>query len=186
MMHWRSKCAIRRLRAVAAESLARIAAVAVADGVPMHIHISEQQREVDQCMDYLENQSTNVFCAGHSALEDGQILVAGGHYEGTGNNVGLEATNLFRPSSNEWLGLPDGVPNMNFPRWYPTVTTLGDGRALVVSGSHSLCSGGDRNGLWCEDLPCPNGTCSPASAAGHSTIQPRAMISFAIASAASR
>ena len=38
------------LRAVTADSLAKIAAVAAADGVPMHIHIAEQQREVDQCM----------------------------------------------------------------------------------------------------------------------------------------
>jgi formimidoylglutamate deiminase len=38
------------LRAVAAESLSNIAARAAADGVPMHIHIAEQQREVDQCM----------------------------------------------------------------------------------------------------------------------------------------
>jgi formimidoylglutamate deiminase len=38
------------LRAVTAASLARIAAVAAADGAPMHIHIAEQQREVDQCM----------------------------------------------------------------------------------------------------------------------------------------
>ena len=38
------------LRAVTADSLARIAEVAAADGAPMHIHIAEQQREVDQCM----------------------------------------------------------------------------------------------------------------------------------------
>ena len=38
------------LRAVAAESLKRIAARAAQDGAPMHIHIAEQQREVDQCM----------------------------------------------------------------------------------------------------------------------------------------
>jgi formimidoylglutamate deiminase len=38
------------LRAVTAESLAKIAAVAAADGAPIHIHIAEQQREVDQCM----------------------------------------------------------------------------------------------------------------------------------------
>ncbi len=36
------------LRAVAPESLERIAAVAGVD-VPMHIHVAEQQREVDQC-----------------------------------------------------------------------------------------------------------------------------------------
>jgi len=37
------------LRAVSAESLDKIAAVAARDGVPMHIHISEQMREVEQC-----------------------------------------------------------------------------------------------------------------------------------------
>jgi len=39
------------LRAVTAGSLSKIAAVAKADSVPMHIHIAEQQREVDQCLD---------------------------------------------------------------------------------------------------------------------------------------
>ncbi len=37
------------LRAVSEESLQRIAAAAKKDGAPMHIHIAEQQREVDQC-----------------------------------------------------------------------------------------------------------------------------------------
>jgi formimidoylglutamate deiminase len=38
------------LRAVAQGSLGKIAARAATDGVPMHIHIAEQQREVDQCV----------------------------------------------------------------------------------------------------------------------------------------
>ena len=37
------------LRAVSQESLQRIAAVAGDTGVPMHIHVAEQQREVEQC-----------------------------------------------------------------------------------------------------------------------------------------
>jgi formimidoylglutamate deiminase len=37
------------LRAVSAESLAKISAIANKNSVPMHIHIAEQQREVDQC-----------------------------------------------------------------------------------------------------------------------------------------
>jgi len=41
------------LRAVSAESLGRIAGVARHDGVPMHLHIAEQQREVDQSLDAL-------------------------------------------------------------------------------------------------------------------------------------
>jgi len=38
------------LRAVSAESLKVIAGVASKDDVPLHLHIAEQQREVDQCM----------------------------------------------------------------------------------------------------------------------------------------
>ena len=37
------------LRAVAASSLRRIVDVALRDGLPMHLHIAEQQREVDEC-----------------------------------------------------------------------------------------------------------------------------------------
>jgi formimidoylglutamate deiminase len=38
------------LRAVSGKSLARVVELARRDKVPMHIHIAEQQREVDQCM----------------------------------------------------------------------------------------------------------------------------------------
>lgn len=38
------------LRAVSRDSLATIVATAAADGAPLHIHISEQQREVDECL----------------------------------------------------------------------------------------------------------------------------------------
>lgn len=39
------------LRAVSKDSLGKIAARAAKDDVPMHIHVAEQQREVDQCID---------------------------------------------------------------------------------------------------------------------------------------
>lgn len=38
------------LRAVTGDSLQRVAAWSQADGVPMHLHIAEQQREVEQCV----------------------------------------------------------------------------------------------------------------------------------------
>jgi formimidoylglutamate deiminase len=41
------------LRAVSADSLAQISAIAKRDHVPMHVHIAEQQREVDQCISVL-------------------------------------------------------------------------------------------------------------------------------------
>lgn len=38
------------LRAVTEKGLQRVVALAGADGVPMHLHIAEQQREVEQCL----------------------------------------------------------------------------------------------------------------------------------------
>jgi hypothetical protein len=70
----------------------------------------------------------DLFCSGHAFLPDGTLLVAGGHIS---NNVGLAKASRYDPVSNSWIALPD----MNAGRWYPTVTTLANGDALVVSGS---------------------------------------------------
>src|SRR5262249_18225040 len=69
----------------------------------------------------------NIFCAGHSALGDGRILVAGGH---AGGHTGLAVANIFDPATLSWTA----AATMAYPRWYPTVTTLPDGRALVTEG----------------------------------------------------
>lgn len=69
----------------------------------------------------------NLFCAGHITLEDGRLLVAGGHinaYEGT------KDTNLFTPATRTWARGQD----MSRSRWYPTVTALPDGRVFTISG----------------------------------------------------
>ncbi len=74
------------------------------------------------------NNFTNIFCAGHSFLPDGTLLVAGGNADAF---IGLRDTNLFDPLTRTWaLAAP-----MTYPRWYPTTVTLADGRVLVVSGS---------------------------------------------------
>jgi hypothetical protein len=72
----------------------------------------------------------NIFCSGAAALPNGKILVAGGH---SASHVGLNVANLFDPFSQTW----SDAPNMSFARWYPTVTTLSDGRALVTVGETS-------------------------------------------------
>ncbi len=43
---------VHSLRAVTTESLRQVANVAMAAGIPMHLHIAEQQREVDQCLSH--------------------------------------------------------------------------------------------------------------------------------------
>lgn len=69
----------------------------------------------------------NIFCAGHSYLADGQLLVTGGHIA---SHVGLDDASLFNPFTATWTRLPD----MNAGRWYPTNTTLPNGDVMVLSG----------------------------------------------------
>jgi hypothetical protein len=79
----------------------------------------------------------DLFCAGHALLPDGTLLAAGGHDEPLGagpghDGVGVDNLSVFDPASEPpWRALPA----MSASRWYPTVTALSDGRALVISGS---------------------------------------------------
>jgi chitodextrinase len=77
----------------------------------------------------------NIFCSGNTSLSDGKVLVVGGHIAA---HVGLTASNAFDPVSETWVS----GPAMSVGRWYPTVTALPDGRALVLSGE-SNCNGCD-------------------------------------------
>jgi hypothetical protein len=70
----------------------------------------------------------NLFCAGFALLRDGKVLLAGGH---VANYVGITGATIFNPVTQQWTA----TAPMSFARWYPTVTTLPDGRALVTSGS---------------------------------------------------
>ena len=88
-----------------------------------------------QCIQQVDNDETNLFCSGHAPLDDGTILVTGGHNPAFGAHVGLPDANLFDPEKVEWSGQDDGVAAMTYNRWYPTSTTLPDGRILTVSGS---------------------------------------------------
>src|SRR5262245_8230672 len=74
------------------------------------------------------NGFSNLVCVGQSFLADGRAFLAGGHIA---PGVGLTDGNIFDPISRTWTA----TAPMSFPRWYPTVTTLGDGRMLVTSGS---------------------------------------------------
>jgi hypothetical protein len=71
---------------------------------------------------------TMLFCAGHALMADGQVMVSGGH---KADNRGLDVTNIFDPATESWV---PGLPKMAKGRWYPTVTTLADGRLVTVAG----------------------------------------------------
>jgi galactose oxidase len=71
---------------------------------------------------------TMLFCAGQTFMADGRLMVSGGH---KGDDRGLAVTNIFDPVTQTWVA---GLPKMAKGRWYPTVTTLADGRVVTVAG----------------------------------------------------
>ena len=92
--------------------------------------------------------SRNLFCAGHAFLGDGRLLVAGG--QSTAITVGGWLGSRFgigRGADHDVHDFAGGswtrrLPDMPGARWYPTCTTLPDGRVLIVSGyaAHAYCT----------------------------------------------
>jgi hypothetical protein len=60
-------------------------------------------------------------------MKDGRILFVGGHQ---GAHYGITDTNIYNPATGAWTT----AAQMAYPRWYPTVMMLADGRYLVVGG----------------------------------------------------
>jgi hypothetical protein len=75
-----------------------------------------------------------LFCAGQTFMADGRLMVSGGH---KADDRGLDVTNIFDPVSQTWV---TGLPKMAKGRWYPTVTTLADGRVVTVAGRDEASS----------------------------------------------
>lgn len=67
-----------------------------------------------------------LFCAGHTLLSDGRVLLAGGHIS---DNHGLPNITLFS-GTNVWTS---SAP-MARGRWYPTTTTMGNGDVVIMAG----------------------------------------------------
>lgn len=70
----------------------------------------------------------DLHCAGQTTLADGRVMVIGGQNGATHNGIAVNA--IFDPFTNSWS---EGAP-MAYDRWYPTATTLPDGRVLATSG----------------------------------------------------
>jgi Domain of unknown function (DUF1929)/Bacterial Ig-like domain (group 2) len=81
----------------------------------------------------LPQASYNIFCAGHSLLPNGQVLITGGDYT---TSVGAPNVTIYDPVANTWSDQPD----MNAGRWYPTNTNLANGDVLVTEGDIDLTS----------------------------------------------
>jgi galactose oxidase-like protein/fibronectin type III domain protein len=75
----------------------------------------------------------SIFCSGVAELPDGRVLVVGGYGGLSTGQIGIVDTTIFDPSTNTW----SRVANMHFPRWYPDLTELADGRYVAISGNTS-------------------------------------------------
>jgi hypothetical protein len=73
--------------------------------------------------------AANLFCSGAAMMKDGRIFVAGG-YGNSPTTIGITNAEIFDPVAQTWTAVPD----MQYRRWYPNVTTLSDGRMLVTAG----------------------------------------------------
>ena len=73
------------------------------------------------------------FCAGHTFLGDGELLVSGGHIT---DDHGLPDENLFTAGTQSW----SVTAPMRRGRWYPTDVTLGSGAVVILAGR-------DENGI---------------------------------------
>lgn len=94
----------------------------------------------------------DIFCSGHTLLEDGRVLVAGGTKRyinwfipkywrvgrvhipvGIQRGIlfeGLKDAYLFDPETESWSRLPDMIVG----RWYPTLIRLADNSVLCIAG----------------------------------------------------
>ncbi|WP_297852076.1 NPCBM/NEW2 domain-containing protein [Meiothermus sp.] len=89
----------------------------------------------------VNNNTTDLFCAGWAVMQDGRLLVAGGNL-GTPN--GSLHTNIFDPVTKTWIR----GPNMRAGRWYPSVTPLPNGELLITGGQTETGANNTVHEVW--------------------------------------
>ncbi len=71
----------------------------------------------------------DAYCAGHSLLADGRVLVTGGNFV-VGSKDGVKTVDVFDWTDNGW----SPAPPLALKRWYPTNVELPNGEVLVFGG----------------------------------------------------
>ncbi len=81
----------------------------------------------------MEPVANDFWCGGHTFLEDGRLLIAGGtlYYPRWANLFGgLKSSYIFNPVDRSWVRSSD----MHLGRWYPTLIRLSDNSVMAVAG----------------------------------------------------
>ncbi|HEX4919492.1 MAG TPA: hypothetical protein VFV92_01985, partial [Candidatus Bathyarchaeia archaeon] len=108
--------------------------------------------------------SWDMFCNGMVVLPDGRPFINGGTLQYDPFHGELRSA-VFDPATNTFTNLQ----SMAHGRWYPTVTTLGDGRVMTFSG---LDENGNTN-TSVEIYSASSGWSSPFSASWTPPLYPR-------------
>jgi plastocyanin len=83
----------------------------------------------------------DLFCSGHTFLNDGRLLVIGGDAVPTGQGHTNNRCYIFTPNAvNPDSGTFTPTTSMAHARWYPTALRLADGRVLAFSGGHPIAA----------------------------------------------
>src|SRR6266571_8032245 len=98
----------------------------------------------------------DMFCNGMVVLPDGRPFINGGNLQYDPFHGELR-TSTFDPAAGTFTD----AQNMAHGRWYPTATTLGDGRVMVFSGLNE--TGGTNTSVEIYTLGTGWGTASTAS-----------------------
>lgn len=121
----------------------------------------------------IPNTTTNLFCSGHSFMNDGRLLVAGGHVRDDNapsqEGIGEDDVNVFDYRNNTW----SRVGFMSKGRWYPSNVTLANGETVIVSGYYR--TGGTGTGITLNttpDLFTSQNTVRPFSASSSIPVYP--------------
>lgn len=81
---------------------------------------------------FVPNADADLFCAGHTFLPDGRLLVIGG--QDGAYYKGIAAATIFNYQDGySWETPPKST--MAGPRWYPSAITLANGDVLALGGS---------------------------------------------------
>lgn len=98
---------------------------------PLHTDHPPAEGEEPPVPTWEDNQTIDLFCSHHVALEDGKVLTvggAGGVEEGDAKgNTNVRAYDPVAEKWQEW-------PSLHHGRWYPTAVLMPDGRVTVFSG----------------------------------------------------
>jgi len=108
---------------------------------PAEIFEPNHEGKDDGCVYEISNNNNvnaDIFCAGHTFLSNGRLLVAGGTYRYDRSILGipfppfsgLNHSYIFDPIDLKWTRVDD----MSYGRWYPTCILLSDDRVLAMAG----------------------------------------------------